>query len=168
MWRAYYDKRYLALFGELYALSRREYGFSPVDSLRLAVSAARAAKTFQPTTSRAAANAALPDLVDYFGILAKGAPGRFDVEAIAGTELDWWQARREHRAAESYGPIVAKVSTLLFGIDNDEVREAGLMRARAMAYRDAHETTMTDAEWTHVREQLDASYRALKAGIAGR
>jgi hypothetical protein len=36
MWRAYYDKRYPALFGELYTLSRREYGFSPLDSLRLA------------------------------------------------------------------------------------------------------------------------------------
>ena len=56
-WRDYYDKRYLALFGHLYQLFAREYGYSPLDSLRIALAAAQAAKTFQPTTSRAAAAA---------------------------------------------------------------------------------------------------------------
>jgi hypothetical protein len=66
MWRQYYDKRYLSLFGDLYEVARSEYGFSPLDSLRLAVAAATAAKAFQPSTSRVEAEAALPSLVDYF------------------------------------------------------------------------------------------------------
>src|ERR1700682_5540082 len=37
MWRYYYEKRYLSLFGDLYDVARGEYGFSPLDSLQLAV-----------------------------------------------------------------------------------------------------------------------------------
>ena len=64
--RHYYEKRYPPLFTDLYEMSRREQGFSPLDSVRLAVAAARAAKAFQPSTSRAEAEAAIPYLVDYF------------------------------------------------------------------------------------------------------
>jgi hypothetical protein len=53
MWRSYYEKRYVALLVDLYRLSRDEYGFSPADSLAISWYAARAAKTFQPTASRA-------------------------------------------------------------------------------------------------------------------
>ena len=69
MWRDYYEKRYVALFGHLYELSRTQFGFSPLDSFRIALSAAQAAKAFQPTRSREAANAALPPLVTYFRLL---------------------------------------------------------------------------------------------------
>jgi len=37
MWRDYYEKRYGALFYHLYELSRRQFGFSPLDSLRIAL-----------------------------------------------------------------------------------------------------------------------------------
>ncbi|WP_199805712.1 hypothetical protein, partial [Bradyrhizobium lablabi] len=60
MWRDYYQKRCGALFYDLYELSRTQFGFAPLDSVRIAWGAARAAKAFQPTRSRAAANAALP------------------------------------------------------------------------------------------------------------
>ena len=42
MWRHYYEKRYLPLFGDLYDVSRGQYGFSPLDSLQLAFAAASA------------------------------------------------------------------------------------------------------------------------------
>ena len=62
MWRDYYEKRYGALFYHLYELSRRQFGFSPLDSLRIALAAAKAARAFQPTRSRGEAAAALPRL----------------------------------------------------------------------------------------------------------
>src|SRR5712671_6248732 len=61
-WRHYYEKRYFPLFFDLYETSRREQGFSPLDSVRVAVAAARAAKAFQPTASRAEAEVAIPYL----------------------------------------------------------------------------------------------------------
>ena len=167
MWRDYYDKKYLALFSELYALSREQFGFSPLDSLRIAVSAARAAKTFQPTASRAAAEAAVPDLANYYGLLAKAAPKPFDVSKAAELELDWWQARREHVSPEDYGLTIARTSSLVYGIDNAKLREAGILRAKAMAYRDAHGDDMTEADWAAINLQLRASYNALKQGIRG-
>ena len=95
MWRDYYDRRYPALFYHLYELSRTQFGFSPLDSFRIAWAAARAAKAFQPTRSREAADAALPPLVTYYRLLASATPGGFDVAEAAWLELDWWQARRE-------------------------------------------------------------------------
>ena len=59
MWRHYYEKRYFPLFFELYETSRREQGFSPLDSMRLAVAEVRAAKVFQHSASSAEAEDAL-------------------------------------------------------------------------------------------------------------
>jgi hypothetical protein len=55
MWRDYYERHYPSLFYHLYESSRTQFGFSPLDSVRIALSAAQAAKTFQPTHSRGAA-----------------------------------------------------------------------------------------------------------------
>lgn len=171
MWRAYYDKRYLALFGNLYEVARGEYGFSPLDSLRLAIAAAGAAKTFQPTTSREQAEAALPALVDYFSILSGAAPAPIEVEDAARTELAWWQARRESATPEDYGLIIARVATLVYGVDGEEVRRSGVIRAQAMAYRDAHEAAMSAADWDSIADQLDRAYglleKALSAAVHG-
>ena len=51
MWRDYYEKHYPALFYHLYEVSRTQFGFAPSDSVRIALSAAEAARTFQPTRS---------------------------------------------------------------------------------------------------------------------
>jgi len=110
MWRDYYEKRYVALFAHLYELSRTQCGFSPLDSFRIALAAAQAAKAFQPTHYREAANTALPPLVTYYRLLASAVPGGFDVEEAARLELDWWQARREAVAPGQYGVTLARVA----------------------------------------------------------
>jgi hypothetical protein len=168
MWRSYYEKRYAALFRDLYSVSRDEYNFSPLDSVRIAHAAASAARSFQPTTSRVEAEAALPALVSYFRILSAGAKARFDVEDAARTELAWWQARREAVAPEQYGLIIARVATLVHGVDGDNVRQAGLVRAQAMAYRDKRGSTITEADWSVINEHLRAAYGQLKRALAGR
>src|SRR5262245_14894878 len=120
MWRDYYEKRCGALFYHLYELSRTQFGFSPADSLRIALSAARAAKAFQPTRSRAEAARALPELIVYYGLLRPAAPNAFDVETVARLELDWWQARREAVAADDYGRTIAGVAALTYGKRADD------------------------------------------------
>jgi hypothetical protein len=167
-WRHYYEKRYLPLFTDLYEMSRRGQGYSPLDSVRLAVAAARAAKAFQPSTSRAEAEAAMPYLVDYYRILARATPAPLDVEDAARTELAWWQARRENATPEQYGAIIARVSTLLYGAKGEEVRRAGIIRAQAMDYRDAHSEGTTEADWMAIEEQLQLAYRLLKKAVSSR
>jgi hypothetical protein len=166
MWRHYYEKRYFPLFADLYDVSRREYGFSPLASLRIAVAAAWAAKTFQPSTSRDAAEAALPYLVTYFGILSDAAPAPIEVEDTARTELAWWQARREAVAPRDYGLIIARVATLVYGVDGENLRRSGVLRAQAMAYRDAHEANMDEADWSLIAQRLELAYGLLKKALS--
>jgi hypothetical protein len=167
MWRDYYEKRYAALFYHLYESSRTEFGFSPLESVRIALAAARAAKTFQPTRSREEANAALPDLVSYFGLLRTAAIARFDSAALARRELDWWQARREAKAAGDYGKTIADVAALTYGkpTDNADIVAFGIARAEAMAYRDARGEAITDQDWARIEMRLRGAYEHLKAGI---
>ena len=166
MWRHYYEQRYAALFLNLYEVAHRQQGFSPLDSVRLALAAAGAARSFQPSTSRAGAEAAIPQLAGYFRILAAAAPVAVDADDAARTELAWWQARREAVRADQYGPIIARVSTLLYGIDNADVRRAGVLRAQAMDYRDAHSGRMTEADWSQIERELQLAYGLLKKAVS--
>jgi hypothetical protein len=163
-WRHYYEKRYLALAGDLYRLSASQFRFSPWDSVRLAADAARAAHDFQGTHSRAEAERALPPLRAYFGVLATAVPG-LDVDAAARAELDWWQARREAAAPADYGLRIARVTTLLYRVDNAATRAAGVSRARAMALRDQRGDAITDADWAAIERQLRTAYQELKQGL---
>ena len=169
MWRHYYDKRFVALFADLYALARDQNGFSPLDSARIALAAARAARAFQPTTSRAEAQVAVPLLIDYFAALSYGAPEPVDTVAAARAELDWWQARREQVRPETYGLTIARVTSLVYGIDDDEdVRAFGIVRAQAMEFRDARGSRITETDWAAIEKQLLAAYQRLKRAVSRR
>jgi hypothetical protein len=169
MWRDYYEKHYPKLFYHLYESSRREFGFSPLTSFRIALSAAQAAKAFQPTRSRLEADRALPYLVTYYGLLRSAAPAPFDVEEIARRELDWWQARREAVGPRDYGVTIAAVAALTYGkaADNPNIVQFGMGRAEAMAYRDARGERISDDDWSEIEAQLRSAYQPLKAGIGG-
>jgi len=168
MWRHYYDKRLYALFADLYSLARDQDGFSPLDSVRIAVAAARAARAFQPTTSRAEAQVAVPLLIDYFAALSYGAPQPVDTVAAARAELDWWQARRESVAPETYGLTIAQVTALVYGVDDEDVRSFGIQRAQAMQFRDARGQSITEADWTAIEQQLLSAYQHLKRAVSHR
>jgi hypothetical protein len=166
MWRHYYDKRFVALFADLYGLARDQDGFSPLDSACIAIAAARAAKAFQPTASRAEAQAAVPLLIDYFAVLARGAPAPVDVVAAARAELDWWQARREAVGPQTYGLTIARVTALVNGVDDEDVRAFGIRRAQTMQFRDARGQSITEADWTAIEQQLLSAYQHLKRAVS--
>jgi hypothetical protein len=167
MWRDYYDKRYAALFIHLYESTRTQFGFSPIKSLHIAFSAAEAARTFQPTRSRREAYAALPALVAYYRDFAPAAPAAFDAEEAGRLELDWWQARREAVGPGDYGLTIARVAALTYGKSADDpgIRQFGVARAEAMAFRDARGEAIIDADWARIESQLGEAYRSLKASV---
>lgn len=168
MWRDYYDKRYVRLFWDLYRSSRAEFKFSPLDSFRIALAAAHAARLFQPTKSREEAGVALPPLEVYYSLLRKGAPADFDPDKAAQLELDWWQARREKAPPQDYARTIAATASMVYGADNPSIAESGALRAEAMAYRDARDNKMTDGDWRAISDQLTAAYGKLKQGIEKR
>lgn len=166
-WRKYYARSYLGLFYELYALPRTQFGFSPLDSAKIALASVKAARVFQPSTSRAQAFAALPYVVTYYRLLRPAAPVAFDVDAVARLEVGWWQARREAIGPHDYGLNIAEEAALMYGKSKDDpvLVESGIARAEAMAYRDARGTAITDADWSNIEMQLRHAYELMKAHV---
>jgi len=169
MWRDYYEKRYPAPFYHLHESCRAQFGFSPLGSARIALSAAQAAKAFQPTRSRAEADRALPHLMTYYGRLREAAPAAFDAGEIARRQLDWWQARREAAGPRDYGRTIAAVAALTYGkpAGNPDILAFGIARAEAMAYHDARAEEITNEDWFDIARRLRGAYERLRAGIGG-
>ena len=89
-----------------------------------------------------------------------------EVEDAARTELAWWQARREAVTPEQYGLIIARVATLVYGVDGEDLRRSGVERAQAMAYRDAHAAEMSEADWSFIADRLELAYGLLKKAVS--
>jgi len=87
-----------------------------------------------------------------------------DIKAMA--RADWWQARRESVTPQNYGAMIARVSTLLYGRDSEKLREAGVLRAEAMAYRDARGGAIVEADWSAIETRLTAAYEILKREVS--
>ena len=66
----------------------------------------------------------------------------------------------------STGLTIARVAAMLYGVDNATLRQAGILRAQAMNYRDTRKATVTDADWQSIDEQLTQSYSLLKKAIS--
>ena len=62
--------------------------------------------------------------------------------------------------------MIARVSTLLYGLDSEKLREAGVLRAEAMAYRDACGVAIADADWLAIETRLTEAYEILKREVS--
>lgn len=165
-WRHYYEKKYARLTNDLYRLCRRQLGASPARSLQIGWYAARAASIFQKSKSRDQAWAALPYLEKYYGVISAASEETFSIKDAARLELEWWQQRREHVAPEGYAHPMAECASVLYGVENDEIRQSSVVRSQTMAWRDAHRgKAMTDADWLHIEQQLRLAARLLHAGV---
>jgi hypothetical protein len=47
------------------------------------------------------------------------------------------------------------------------LRQSGIERAEAMAYRDARGRAMTDGDWFEIERRLLSAYQQLKTAVAG-
>ena len=166
MWRSYYEKRPAALALDLYRLSRREYGFSPWDSVRIAWYAAQAALAFQPAHSRQEAQVALPSLENFFRLLRKGIDTNFDPAEAAREELDWWQRRREKEDWQTYSIAAARVTSTIYGTGSGYVLQAARFRCEMMYERDRSQGVMTDADWVRIEKGLNKAWTALKKAVS--
>jgi len=100
-------------------------------------------------------------------VFVRGKAGSMSDEGSRHAD-DWWQARREAVAPEVYGLTVARVASLLYGVDRETLRDYGVSRAQAMAYRDARGADITDADWWAIESRLTSSYGALRQAISAR
>ena len=166
MWRSYYDRRRLPLFGQLVALLRGQFHLQPLRSVALAGLAARAAAVFQVGASHADYRRALPYLERYYAGIRAVSEVPFDPGRAADLELAWWIV---HREADDHPPgdleaALADLAAELYQVPADRCLVHAARRAEAMTIRDrtaGREAGVTDDDWDRIEAVLRASWRAL-------
>jgi hypothetical protein len=162
MWKAYYDKRNVALFLDLVTLTREMYRCPRATAARIAFHFARAGATFG--NLRSAYDQVLPDLEAGYRIARDWSKLSYDPSAIAKAELAWWIARRipGKDSPEQVGGLIADLNAQFYGVARERVLDASVLRARAGKLRDEGGPS---ADWREVGRLLIASYRSLHAGV---
>jgi hypothetical protein len=169
MWRSYYDKERLRLFGQLAELLRTQYRMPLLRSHVAAYHAARAAFIFKEGHNRADYEKALPSLVSFYAAIRKISNLPFDVDRAAQLELEWWIVHREEHghAPDKLIQALAEVPAEIYSVPAERLMEHARLRAEAMTIRDTKATAghVTEADWEQIGNLLRASYQSLSRAI---
>jgi hypothetical protein len=166
MWRSYYDRRRLPLFGQLVALLQGQFHLQPLRAVTLAGLAARAAAVFQVGASHADYRRALPYLERYYtGIRAVGEVP-FDPARAARLELAWWIV---HREVDDHPPgdleaALADLAAELYQVPAERLWTHASRRAEAMAIRDRtsrRPVGVLEDDWDRIEAVLWVAWKAL-------
>jgi hypothetical protein len=60
------------------------------------------------------------------------------------------------------------VTSLVYGVDDPDVRAFGALRAPAMEFRDARGASIAEADWATIEQQLIAAYQHLWRAVSRR
>jgi hypothetical protein len=162
MWRSYYEGQWMRLACQTMEGACGQYGLSWWEGSRSSLHAARAALFFRKNTDDPRC---LPELEQYYAIIWNATGRAFDLRAAAALELQWWKERRCSIAPQDYGRSIAKLTGLIYGVPEETVLAAAVMRAEAMAYRDDRGGKMTDADWQEIARQLVLAYASFKEAV---
>jgi hypothetical protein len=162
MWKAYYAKENVRLFGLLTTMLREQYHYSWVTATREAFHLARAASTFGNLKS--GYEQVLPDLEAGYTTAKASIGGRFDPDAVARAELAWWVARRipGKNSPDQVGDLIADEYAMLYDRPRKAVLRSAQLRAQAAALRDAEAGA---PDWNEIGRLLAGSYEALRAAV---
>lgn len=170
MWKAYYRRQPLRLFGLLVLAMREQARTSWPRAVIGAAYLARAAARFGRSSG------------DYERFLADvargyrwlGLPEHLDATELGRRELRWWVVRRELGLAsgEAAGSAIAAVYAALYGVPEERVAEAARLRGAAAEVRDrgaaldpAGPGGEGRAYWPQVARLLRGSYRELRSAL---
>ena len=169
MWRSYYSRERVKLFGQLAELLRTQYRLPFWRSNAVAYRAAKAAFVFKDGRGRADYERALPDLESFYRSIRAVSDTDFDTARAARLELEWWIVHRERRA-HAPGDLdraLADLQAELYRIPPERLAEHARLRAEAMAIRDtkAEQGGVTEEDWRRIDELLHGSWRSLHAAV---
>lgn len=169
MWRSYYDKERVKLFGELAELLRQQYRLPYVKSNLVAFQAAKAAFVFKGSHNRTEAQKALPNLVNFYQAINEVGDIKFDIEKAAKLELEWWIIHRE-RDTYSRADLdrsLAELPAAVYQIPVEKFQEHARLRAEAMLLRDekAAQGGVAAEDWKKIDALLQASWESLHKAV---
>jgi len=165
MWRSYYAKERVRLFGQMSELLRTQYRLPLLRSNLVAYQAARAAFVFKGGHERGDYEQALPSLISYYAAIRRVSAEPFEVEQAAKLELEWWIIHRE-RQRHPPGDLeraLAELPAAIYHLPAERFAEHARLRAEAMTIRDdrAEAGGVSEADWQRIDELLHASWRSL-------
>lgn len=163
MWRAYYRKEKIRLFGLLVTMLHEQNRYPWAKAARAGYHLARAAAAFGDARSNY--DRVLPDLERAYTISRDWNGAGFDPGQVARAELAWWVARRKPGAntADQVGALIADEYALLYEVPRERVLQAALLRAQAAALRDEGGA---QPDWQTISRLLEDSYQRLHAALA--
>ena len=171
MWRSYYDKERLALFGQLAELLRKQYRLPLLRSNAVAFQAAKAAFVFKEGRGRSDYEKALPNLVKYYGAIRAVSDIKFDVVQVAKLELEWWIIHRERNkySRADLDRSLAELPAAIYQMPVEQFAKHARLRAEAMLIRDqkAEQGGVSEADWQRIDELLQASWSSLHQAVSG-
>lgn len=163
MWKAYYAKERVRLFGLLLTMLHEQYRYSWATAAVEGFHLARAAATFGDL--HGGYDVVLPDLEAAYAKTRSWTGAAFDPAAVARAELAWWIARRTpgRDSPEQVGALIAQEYALLYETTPENVAEPAFLRARAAALRDRQ---AANPDWDTIGRLLRASYDELLQALA--
>ena len=166
MWRSYYDRRRLPLFGQLVALLQGQFHLQPLRAVAMAGLAARAAAVFQVGASHADYRRALPYLERYYHGIRAVSEVPFDPRRAAWLELEWWIIHREHvlHPPGDLEQALADLAAELYQVPAERLWGHASRRAEAMLIRDhaaTREVGVLEDDWDRIEAVLWVAWKAL-------
>jgi hypothetical protein len=168
MWRSYYDRRRLPMFGQLVSLLRRQFHLAPSRAVLVAGLAARAAVVFQSGRERADYVRALPLLRRYYAAVRQCSEVPFDPGRAAALELEWWIVHRDaaRLPAGALAHSLAELAAELYQVPADRLTDHAEHRAAAMILSDqARARGATDQDWPPIEAELRTAWRSLRGAV---
>jgi hypothetical protein len=171
MWKAYYRRQPVRLFGLLVLALREQAHASWPRALASAILLTKAAIGFAQATGDY--ERFTPDIARGYRLL--GLPRTVDIDEVARWELRWWVVRRELglSAGETAGEAITRLYAAFYDLPVDAVAEAGRLRGMAAEVRDrgasvdpAGPRATGRAYWPEVARLLRDSYRCLAHAVA--
>jgi hypothetical protein len=169
-WKAYYRHERVRLFGLLVLANREQAHVSWPTAVLAAFYLARGASRFARASTDY--DRFLPDIAR--GYRALGLPADVDADEVARRELRWWVVRREIglAAGNEAGRAITSLYSVIYGVAESAVEEAGRLRGLAAEIRDrgaAGDPSGSAAEggayWPEVSRLLIESYRSLYRAV---
>ncbi|MDL5047524.1 hypothetical protein QQ054_16025 [Oscillatoria amoena NRMC-F 0135] len=166
MWRAYYRKDYPTLVNEGLMLLRTQFGIPQEKAVDIAADLAKAAYTFSTSQGSYEQNV-LPELSRAYEEIRLATGAKFSSESVAKAEIAWWKARRTpgQNSPENVGRLIGELYFELYGLRNDDISRAALLRAEAAAARDQSKLLGREPDWKTIEGMLDESYTLLVRGL---
>jgi len=167
-WRAYYNRQWVRALWLMVQLAREQFGLPWLRAAQAAYDITRAMIAWAPAKNNPVR---AQSFISAFYRVARayGQRQRFDPEAVAKLELDYWRIHRElsgrpNSEKRPLEDVLERLHSALFGVSPEQARPSARNRARAADTVDvitSRQSTDVALDWSRTESYLRSAYRSL-------